>query len=171
MAETKTPDNLPSTVKGSPGPAQATPKFDALMLQAQKDVAEVPGDAYDAILQQILTAESPDLVLTPTEAINADEVVGIPFDFQGFEWNKSEFDAGSPMYASIRVTDLGTGDHKVVNCGHKKVLAQLIRLEQLHAIPFKAMFVQRGVSRVGTPMLELRKLPDFEDGDKQEPPF
>jgi hypothetical protein len=153
-----------------------TPEFDEFL----KDQAAIGGDTgldpYEAILRQVLNAESPDAVLTPTEVAQGTDLLDVPLALLGFRLNESEYDVGSPFYATMEVIDMRTNDGMVVNTGHKKVLAQLVRLQQLndgpnedYHFPFAVMFIQRGMSKVNTPMLELRK---WEDADTQkEAPF
>jgi hypothetical protein len=125
-------------------------------------------DPMDGIIQQVLNADSPAAVLTPVEPLQARDMVGVPLMLVGWELAQSEYDAGSPFYANMAVLTPG-GDPSIVNCGHKKVLAQLIKLEEFGQYPYKVVFITRGTSKQGTPMLELTawKDEDFEDN----PPF
>jgi hypothetical protein len=125
-------------------------------------------DPMDGIIQQVLNADSPAAVLTPVEALQGKDMVGIPLILVGWELAQSEYDAGSPFYANMAVLLPGS-EPSVVNCGHKKVLAQLIKLEEFGEYPYKVVFITRGTSKQGTPMLELTawKDEDFEDN----PPF
>src|SRR5260221_482855 len=61
--------------------------------------AEVDPDegAYSRIIEQVLKSTSPDIVLTPTEAVDAKDMVGIPLVITGFDLNESEYDQGSPF--------------------------------------------------------------------------
>jgi hypothetical protein len=125
-------------------------------------------DPMDGIIQQVMNADSPAAVLTPTEALQASQLVDVPIILVGWELAQSEYDAGSPFYANLAVI---TPDEQpnVVNCGHKKVLAQLIKLEEFGEYPYKVMFITRGNSKQGTPMLELTEWP--KDYDPGEVPF
>jgi hypothetical protein len=111
-------------------------------------------DPMDGIIQQVLNADSPAAVLTPTEALQASNLIQVPLMLVGWELAQSEYDAGSPFYANLAVLT-PDGQPNVVNCGHKKVLAQLIKLEEFNEYPYRVMFITRGQSRQGTPMLEL----------------
>ena len=125
-----------------------------------------PGGGYEAIIRQVLAAESPDAVLTPVEAEQARDYVGINLLLHGYELNQSDFDAGSPWYASLQVEHPDSGERKVLNCGHRKVMAQLVKLRQFDQWPYKVMIMERGRSAQGTPMLELRKWVELD-----APPF
>jgi hypothetical protein len=154
----------------------ATPRFDQFIRDHKAEGGDIALDPYDAILKQVLSAESPDAVLTPTETAQGSDLLDVPLLLMGFHLNESEFDAGSPFYATLEVVDMRTEQGLVVNTGHKKVLAQLVRLQQLSDgpnetfnFPYQVMFITRGQSKVGTPMLELRKW-EAED-EKKEAPF
>jgi hypothetical protein len=123
-------------------------------------------DPMDAIIEQVLNASSPEAVLTPVEALQARDVDGVPLLLLGFELNKSEFDAGSPLYASIHV--MGPDEMTAtINCGHKKLLAQLVKLEQFDEYPYRVQFITRRSSKHGTPMYELV---EWKEEEQPEPP-
>jgi hypothetical protein len=140
-----------------------------LFLADKANAVEDPDrDPMDGIIQQVLNADSPAAVLTPIEPLRAQDLVGVPLILAGWELAQSEYDAGSPFYANMAVLTPHAGE-AIVNCGHKKVLAQLVKLEQFDEYPYKVVFINRGTSKQGTPMLELTawKDEDFADG----PPF
>ena len=155
-------------------------EFNQFLMQA-KDVQDDPDlDPYARIIEQVLNAKTPDDVLTPVEAIKARDLIGHALIAEGFEFNESEFDVGSPMYASLHAIYIGIlppqeldlariqiaspqqpipeGTSVVVNCGHKKVIAQLVQLQRLNAFPRNVTFAERGRSKVsGETMLTLLK--------------
>jgi hypothetical protein len=111
-------------------------------------------DPMDGIIHQVLSADSPAAVLTPTEVLQARDLVDVPLMLVAWDLAQSEYDAGSPFYANLAVIT-PDGQPNTVNCGHKKVLAQLIKLEEFNEYPYRVMFITRGQSKQGTPMLEL----------------
>lgn len=116
-----------------------------------------PEQAYRMIIDQILNSETPEDVLVPVEAISAREFIGEPFILEGFAINKSDFEVGSPFYASLKVTILATDDRMVINTGNQAVLAQLVRLSQLDAFPQTCMITEGNrPNRFGTKPLRLR---------------
>lgn len=142
---------------------------DSLTAFLTKDIAEMEERASDPmqrIIQQVLDADSVDAVLTPVEVMQARDIVGVPFLLQDFDLNQSEYDAGSPFYASMVCVMPPGDDVRVVNCGHKKVLAQLVKLRQFNALPLPVKFIERGRSQQGTAMLELSK---WDEGDGPAP--
>lgn len=166
---------LPANVKDSPALVRRDSQFDAFLRDRQAADGDPERDPYEAILQQVMNADSPDAVLTPVEALEGRNLIGEPLILLGFELNKSDYDQGSPFYASMHVLRPPDGEQAVVNCGHKKVLAQLVKLQEFHdnakvdaGYPYQVMFRTRGVSKVGgTPMLELTKWTE----QPEEPPF
>jgi hypothetical protein len=144
-------------------------------LRAQGDQEKDPdAGGYERIIAQVLSATSPDVVLTPVEAIQARDIVGVPLLLFGVEMNESEFDEGSPFYASMQCVVAQDATPAIVNCGHKKVIAQLVKLKEFDQFPYRVMFRQRGTSKIGgTPMLELVKWDEEpqSNGEQDKPPF
>lgn len=156
------PDSNPANVVSGPsGLASRLP--DTAFLYEQGDGAETElSDAYRSIIDQILSAETPDQILTPVEVKQPRDVVGEPLDFFDVRWQRSEYDAGSPMYASFECKEVATGTPVVVNCGQKAVMAQAVRLQQLDGFPFRGHFRQTGTNDKGTAMFRLTKSPEFQ---------
>jgi hypothetical protein len=100
--------------------------------------------------------------------MQARDMIDIPLMLADFELNKSEYDVGAPFFASMAVLVPG-GEPAVVNCGHKKVLAQLVKLKEFNEFPYRVKFIARGQSKQGTPMLELTAWTEDEYSDT--PPF
>lgn len=147
---------------------RAPSALDKFLFDASNQGGDVERDPMESIIRQVLSAESPAAVLTPTDVQQGADLVGIPLMLADFDLNKSEFDAGSPFFASMAV--LGPGSTPmVVNCGHKKVLAQLVKLREFDQFPYRVMFIARGQSKQGTPMLELTAWED--EQFKDNPPF
>lgn len=159
---------IPANIRDQAAPAKRKSAFEQQLIDQQETVAEDDKDPYERIIRQVLDAETPDAVLTPVEVMQGRDLVGRNIVVIDFELNQSEFDVGSPFYASIQAL---TGENEppvVVNCGHKKVIAQLVRLKELNAFPVQVQFWTRGTSKAGgTPMLELRKW----TAETAEPPF
>jgi hypothetical protein len=147
---------------------RAPSALDRFFADAKDQGGDVERDPMESIIRQVLSADSPASVLTPTEVMKASDMVGIPLLLVGFELNESEYDAGSPMYGSMAVLVPG-GQPTVVNCGHKKVLAQLVKLQEFNEFPYRVIFVTRGTSKQGTPMLELNAWTEEQYADN--PPF
>jgi hypothetical protein len=155
------------------GPKTAKELDAFLRVEGTKDEDPDAG-GYERIIAQVLSATSADIVLTPVDAMQAKDMVGIPLIFYGFDLNESEFDAGSPFYVSMQMVVAEDGSPHIVNCGHKKVIAQCVKLKQFGEWPYYVMFRERGVSKVGgTAMLELISWDPnaAPSGGGDEPPF
>lgn len=161
------PDDLPANeVHGTAGSSIA--RLDTGFLYEGSEGGDLQEtDPFRRIIDQILNAETPDSVLTPVEAVQANAVIARPLILYGFSLNKSEYDVGSPMYASMECQYADTQEPVVVNTGHRKMMAQLIRLQQLDAFPVAVQVRARGTGQGGTPLLELVK-PDV---SSEPPPF
>lgn len=91
--------------------------------------------AYRAIIAQIMSAESIDEVLMPVDADNAADFVDRHLTLNGFEFNVSEFDVGSPVYASCKVYDHVDQRKRVLNTSWQALMAQLMKLAEMDAFP------------------------------------
>jgi hypothetical protein len=165
---TDAPDDDPANVVSGPAGSSVARLSHEWLLQGGEGGELAEDDPYKRIIQQILSAESPDIVLTPVEPVQASQVVGHHLELFGHSLNKSEYDVGSPFYASMEVKNHTTAESQVVNCGHKAVIAQLIKLEQFGDYPYHVTFAEKGRSAQGTAMLRLVK---WTEPELSEPPF
>lgn len=171
----KPPDDNPGNVMTRPGTVATRNEDTAFLFEAGEKAEEEMSGTYQSLIEQILSAETPDQILTPVEVMQPRDMVGEPLEIFAMRLQKSEYEVGSPMYASIEAKMLSTGEPVVVNCGQKPVMAQLVRLQQLDSFPFRAFFRETGRNAHGTAMYRLTSLPQDRikpsDGDKDEPPF
>lgn len=160
-------DGGPANVKSGPKSGRVESVLDAFLLNAHTQDGDPEVDGYERIIRQVLRAETPLAVLTPAEAVQGRDLVGVPLMLRGFLLEESEYDTGSPFFAVMDVLAPG-GEELPVSCGHKKVLAQLVKLREFDQWPYRVMFAERGKSQQGTPMLELTT---WKEEDFAEPPF
>lgn len=153
--------------KAKPPAPRLPDRLTEFITTQSEEMPERDSDPMQRIIEQVLNAESADAVLTPVDVKQASEIVGIPFVLFEFDLNESEYDAGSPFFASMVCGLPPDGEPTVINCGHKKVIAQLVKLRQFDALPAQVKFITRGKSKQGTPMLELTKWSE----DDGPPPF
>lgn len=157
-AEGTVVENLPANVRDSTGGEIKRSEFDKFLTDREAERKDVESDPFEEIIRQVLNADSPDAVLTPTEVLQGRDLIGIPLVVLGFSLNQSEYDVGSPFYATIDAVKSPDEPPFKVNCGHKKVIAQLVKLEEFSAFPIQVKFITRGTSKIGgTAMLELTK--------------
>lgn len=150
-------DAVSGDVVQSQGPRELD-QFGQWLTDANSVDRDVDADPYQRIIEQVLSATSPDEVLTPIEAYKARDVVNQPLILNSFELNESAFDIGTPFYASMHVTNPQTGEQMVVNCGHKKMIAQLMKLGEFGQFPYQIRVIEQGRSKVtGDTMLALAK--------------
>lgn len=171
----KPPDDLAANERhGSAGMSLRSGETAFLFEPGEKAEEEMSG-TYQSLIEQILSAETPDQILTPVEVKQPRDVVGEPLEIFDMRLQRSDYDVGSPLYASIEAKSVETGEPVVVNCGQKPVMAQLVRLKQLDSFPFRAFFRATGTNAHGTTMYRLTSLPQdrikASDGDREPPPF
>lgn len=133
--EVAIPDAIADMTGDERGSEFASNELARFITEEQGETSDDPTATYRQIIDQILSADTPEDVLTPVEAVSARDLVGQEFMLEGFSVNKSEFDVGSPFYASMQCREAGSNARIVINCGDQKVLAQLVRLGQLGALP------------------------------------
>lgn len=149
------PDNLPANeVHGEKGLSERYGDV-AFLFESGEKAEDEMSDSYKSIIEQILSAETPDQILTPVEVKQPRDVENELLDIFDCRWQRSDFEVGSPMYASIEAKSVLSGEPLVVNCGQKPVMAQLVRLQQLGALPVRAYFRKTGTNAHGTAMYRL----------------
>lgn len=112
----------------------------------------------EAEVARILQGEDAEKVLSESKPVSGKDNVGKPFRIDGFTLTPTDFKEGWPFYANINATIDRDGSTAVINCGGPKVIATLMRLEQLEAIPCFAM-LKGNQTRKGFTVLDL-VLPD-----------
>lgn len=87
-------------------------------------------------IARILAGENAVDVLSERTPIQGKEYPWRPFMLHGFMLTKTDFSEGWPFYASMDTTARGGSEHFVINCGGPKVMATLMRLEQIGEYPY-----------------------------------
>lgn len=106
-----------------------------------------PDQAYRSIIDRIMASETVDDVLgeitpmSPTDFLNRNLIV------HGFVFNDSDYEEGPPVYATMAVQPDGDDETYVVNTGDQGLMAQLLRIQQLNAYPFRCQFKQGNMNR------------------------
>lgn len=129
-------------VTGEGGPREGDTGLSEYIMAERAEDADDPSAAYRRIIAQVLAAETPDEVLVPGEVLALKDMVDHVLEVHAFHENRSEYDVGSPFYFTMECLDTETGEKLVVNTGHQRVMAQLIRLYQLHAYPVTVRVAQ-----------------------------
>ena len=92
-------------------------------------------DASRSIVARILASEDAETVLADSAATPAQEVLGRPLQVYGVRWLRSAYEEGPVVFALLDVADIESGERMTVSCGARNVMAQLLRLDQLGALP------------------------------------
>lgn len=108
----------------------------------------------EAEVARILRGEDAETVLSESKPLSGKDNTGKPFRIDGFTLTPTDFSEGWPFYANINATIDRDGTTAVINCGGPKVIATLMRLEQLDAIPCFAM-LKGTQTRKGFTVLDL----------------
>lgn len=128
----------------------------AYMRTEEQDEDEEKLATYKRIIDQILAAKTPDEVLTPIEAMDLRALVGEIITINAVSVNKSDYDVGSPFYFTMECVNETTQEKLVLNSGVQRVMAQIVRLNQLGKLPCKVRVGQaKRVDRSGKFPLRL----------------
>lgn len=109
------------------------------MIRGEEGIAEEPDpdDAWNLIYAQIFSATTPEDVLTSLDATGLRQLEGKPLMLKKVDFQRSAFDEGSPYYAVLYCTDIARDEELLVTCGGKRVMAQVIQLARLGALPIE----------------------------------
>lgn len=99
----------------------------------------VPGNETDwvigEIVGQVLNAETPEEVLADSQVMGLRDMLGRPFTLHEVKFQKSDFEAGHPYYAVLSIARIDDGWVGLVTIGSNTIIAQVMRLVQLGALP------------------------------------
>lgn len=91
---------------------------------------------------QILSAETPEEVLTSTEAEGVRQHLDEPMELHNLTFLRSEYEQGQPFYVVMRCTILETGEQIAVTTGSRRITAQAFQLDRRGWLPRKIVFRQ-----------------------------
>lgn len=95
-----------------------------------------------AIIARIMFSETVDDVLATSKATHAQDVLGIAFEISAVKWQRSDHQQGSSCYAVITATDLACDEKRVITCGGRNVMTQLLKLSMMKVLPVRARIVK-----------------------------
>lgn len=129
--------------------------------QEREDTPTDEVATYRDIVQQILASRSVFDVLMPPDVLSARDCWGRDFALLDIRFNESEFDQGSPIYASMDVVWKDGEKRDVINCGHQRMVAQLLVLHKAGVFPLLCKIERSNkMNRFGSYMYWLK----FADG-------
>lgn len=147
-----------------PMPPQVDTGIAEWLDREREDTATDEVTTYRDIVQQILASRSVFDVLMPPDVLSVRECWGKDFALLAVRFNESEFDAGSPVYASMDVVWRDGEKRDVVNCGHQRMVAQLLSLHTMGVFPLLCRIERSNkMNRFGNYMYWLK----FADGGKE----
>lgn len=146
VADTAATDSVTDVVVAQSVPVQAkfigrTRAELAALAAMDKFMAdnEVEGNETDLVVNEIiariLSASTPDEVLTPPQVVGLRKLIGRPFTLRGVKFQRSEFEQGAPSYALLDISLTDGGYDGLVSCGAQTVLAQLVKMMMLDGLP------------------------------------
>lgn len=118
------------------------------MILAETERFEDPAEIARAIMERILTADTPEAVLEQSGTTSARDVLEVPLELTDARFMRSGFDEGPGAYALLTMVN-ADGEQLTVTCGGRNVLAQVFRLKQLAALPRRVKFVEAGQTAQG----------------------
>lgn len=114
-----------------------------------------PQAAQEQIVRRILAAPDEDAVLAEDSTIATRDLVGVPLTVSAFYLRKSRLvdnDTGEikeGAYMIVDAIDLRDDSRITLNTGAPKIMAQLIRLQELERLPAKVMVREVGQAKPG----------------------
>lgn len=118
---------------------------EAAMLLGEVEVRmSDPAEAAEAIMRGILAAEDVAAVFEMAGTTPAKELLDVAIIVTDYRFMRSEHDDGAPVYALIDAARDDTGEALKVTCGGRNVLAQLLTLGRLHALPRRCKIIEAG---------------------------
>jgi hypothetical protein len=96
-----------------------------------------PTQAAIEIVAGILSATSPEQVLKRRETYSSRDLVGVPLEIRGYRVFNSAFESGPRVFFACDARRLDTGEEIIVTSGAANILAQLVALRKLGALPAK----------------------------------
>lgn len=119
------------------------------------DSIEDPANAQEQIVRRILQAPDEDSVLAEDSTIATKDLVGIPLEVVSFRLLKSQLvdkETGEVREGAFMIVDARQLDNDkpiTLNTGAPKIMAQLIRLQQLERLPAKVKVAEVGQAKPG----------------------
>jgi hypothetical protein len=114
-----------------------------------------PANAQEQIVRRILEAPDVDSVLAEDSTTATKELVGIPLEVKSFRLLKSQLvdrETGEVKQGAFMIVDAKRLDEDApitLNTGAPKIMAQLIRLQQLDRLPHKVKVAEVGQAKPG----------------------
>lgn len=142
------PEDMPDWAQPEPGTAIAEPvegeiatygpAVQSLVEWMAETAKEGDDDTFatmERVIARMFTADSPDQVLREDLPIHGREFLDKPFTLLSFVLREGEFEEGVPFYAMLEAMLGNSGERRAISVGGWKVLAQLMVLDRMDALP------------------------------------
>lgn len=140
-------------------PVTSREKITAAIEKMQRDASDVS----EKIMANILDAETVDDVFAQTTGeaaslIPMESRYGFPLRITNVSLNRSTFAEGPAAYAVIDAVNLWSNEEETIGCGASNVVAGLIKLYELGALPIDVVFYESPKTTAnGYHVIQMRK--------------
>lgn len=128
-------------------------------LMTEREDVEVTREAtHAAIIGDIMTATTVDDVLEVLEPEELDVFQDRHIRIDGFDQRDSEYEAGAPIYVTLKVFDEEHKSKHLINTGQQAIIAQMLKLHALNAFPVHVVpTASKRPNKFGRYMFRLKK--------------
>lgn len=103
----------------------------------REDIDIMAEAVHLSIIEEIMAASDIDSMLLVPEPEKMTEFVGRHLRLEGYKVQESEFEQGAPIYLTLKVYDIDSDTKHLINTGEQRIMAQVIRIDQLGGVPFE----------------------------------
>lgn len=118
---------------------RSVPGLYEVFMKQLEEVPESGDDATARIVAQILAAETPDQIDAAWNAEGMRDWVDMVVQINSIKRMPSDFTAGLGWFLVCNVTALGSGEEFVLTTGSVSIVAQLVRLHTINALPIQVV--------------------------------
>lgn len=136
---TKTDDDTSTALEPSSPQELAIAEF---LAHANSLASEPPEEVQARILNNILTATSPEELMRAGEALPASELYGVPLRVTGIRAAESSFADGPDLYLHVDAVIMSNGDRVTFSCGARDITAKLIMADWKGWLPLNVIMEQ-----------------------------
>lgn len=105
-------------------------------LMVEREDVEVTREAtHSAIIGDIMASKTVEDVLEVLEPEELDVFQDRHIRIDGYDQRDSEFEAGAPIYVTLKVWDEENKSKHLINTGQQAIIAQMLRLDAMNAFP------------------------------------
>lgn len=114
-----------------------------LLDESARSVDASNANVMEDIFGRIMNAESAEAVLADDDTIDPEQILGVAIQVWDFSTFKSDFEGPLRWYVALKAVRLDNREDIVVTTGAQKVLAQMVKLKSLKALPVMVKFVKK----------------------------